>query len=243
MPDKICEFCLEKVKIACSLKASWIESERVVASTIEMCKSYQDIENSNAETIISDLYSQEKLLNELPIGDIFEIDENDLIEELEETEYNEMEPNTKIIKLQSSGKIRESKGRWDSIDPSEITAVKCYLCDNFNFEVTMEEHFEKCHNDFEMKQCTFCDFRTEYPFYMNLHYQVHADDFRICAFCNQKIPRTQFFSHKRSCMPMALRKPKVHTRYKCRYCEKTYSTSSFRNTHEKIHTKEVSFAI
>lgn len=75
---------------------------------------------------------------------------------------------------------------------------------------------------------------------MNLHYQVHEDDFKICPYCGKKfqMESSLFSTHKIRCLR---KRDEVKIIYNCRYCEKEYKDPTSRRDHERIvHTDEVS---
>lgn len=46
LPQKICESCLDRVKIACKLKSECLESQEIIESCVEDTKYFEATENS-----------------------------------------------------------------------------------------------------------------------------------------------------------------------------------------------------
>lgn len=83
-------------------------------------------------------------------------------------------------------------------------------------------------------------FETEYMYFLNLHYQIHQDDFRLCGTCGIKCEsREKYHSHKRGCERKRVPK-EDRIKYNCSECPAVYYTKSSFKVHEMIHTQEVS---
>lgn len=76
---------------------------------------------------------------------------------------------------------------------------------------------------------------------MNLHYQVHLDEFKLCPHCGEKffqISPEEFQYHRRKCNGSFLNRP--IKAYQCDYCEKiVYRRERFLAHIRKEHTFEV----
>lgn len=72
---------------------------------------------------------------------------------------------------------------------------------------------------------------------MNLHYQVHQDNFKVCENCNKKISleNGKYKAHTARCGTTG-----ITTIHECKYCSHTSKRLHDLKVHErKVHTKEV----
>lgn len=131
----------------------------------------------------------------------------------------------------------EHKVHGHKIDLNQARAEKCYLCDVIFTEDSDMEHFRTYHSEIKLTRCNYCMFETEFPFYLNLHYQLHVDDFRLCRNCGRKFEsREKYHSHIRTCHRKRIPKEE-RTKYTCSYCPATYYTKSSFVSHELIHSQ------
>lgn len=220
-PQRICKDCQEKLMIAHQFKQDLLESQELMLKILE-----------------TPLEIQESAVSAQDVIENYEnLEEEEFFEnsgECQEEEQNLEKPDPHDFQIQPS--------RLPRIDQSKVRAEKCYLC-NINFQSTPEEHFQVHHKKIGLTECSICQFETEFPWFLNLHYQLHADDIKLCQNCGSKFEnRQKYYSHVRKCRKRSLREDE-RIRYKCQYCEANYLTKRSLDIHEVKHGKniEVSF--
>lgn len=114
--------------------------------------------------------------------------------------------------------------------------ARCYLCDK-EFEATPKIHFEVNHRQIGKFSCKYdrCSFEIDNLWHLNLHYQVHAEDVKLCNFCGKVFTRGSFLYHKSHCG----REEEERKKFRCRFCPNSYSRNHVLKVHERIHTNEV----
>lgn len=82
-----------------------------------------------------------------------------------------------------------------------------------------------------------CTFEIDYPWHMNLHYQVHLDDFRLCPHCGVqfKLDPDPFQTHKQKCKG---KKPAPLRTFICDYCAMVYHKKGRFVHHIRNHVNE-----
>lgn len=137
-----------------------------------------------------------------------------------------------------SDKSEESKTFEEvNLEPKEKLPARCYLCDK-EFEATPKTHFEVNHSQMGKFSCKFdkCEFEIENSlWHLNLHYQVHAENVKLCNFCGKVFTPRSFTSHRGYCG----REEEERKKFKCKFCPKIYFRSHILKLHERIHTNEV----
>jgi hypothetical protein len=147
LPQQICEICIEKLISAYEFKKNFLETEQTFQETIKDSSDYVIPQTNTPIEIETE--------NEEYMEEILEVSEPESAEEPMEEIDTEIPDDHKT-------------------DPEDLTYIrpkKCYLCD-CNFEEKPEKHFEKFHHEIKLRQCTDCQFSTEFPWFLNLHYQV-----------------------------------------------------------------------
>jgi hypothetical protein len=211
LPTKICRNCLTDLKIAYRLKSKFLESQELMQISLDDVETYR-IPESKIEADFSD-----------DLGKLEPQIEHEIHESIDDE-----------IRVARKGPKRTG-ARF--IDPTTCRPIKCYLCD-CDFETTAEEHFKEKHKLVEPGRCQKCQFESEFPYYLNLHLQIHADDYRICPHCGNKYyTQPSYQSHLNHCKGRV----KVRERLHCRFCSATYWNPHILREHERIHTNEVSF--
>jgi hypothetical protein len=196
MPQNICSDCFEKVKVAYQLKINSLESLNVMRKMMKEKQTFQIPGNSEVLADYTERRDEHpeleenlgilKLKQEMPDPDeeYQEFDETQYSMEKEEPELD-LEPEQSEISQEQPGIPQEQQK--DSKKPENSRKVfsdasmvprKCYLC-NEKFKTTPEEHFSMVHQLIESSRCCKCCFESEFPWFMNLHYQVHEDDYKI----------------------------------------------------------------
>lgn len=201
------------MKIACKLKSECLESQEIMESCVDELKYFESSENTfDAYTFLSQEYEEEELKPETIRPNSYH-DEEDIFRQ-----FQKEQP--------------QKRSRAD--DYANVRPKKCYLCD-VDFTTTAEDHFKENHTLIAQTRCTMCEFETEFPWYLNLHYQIHADDVKLCDFCGKMFKRGSYHSHERYCV----RNKETMERFPCRFCPATYLRAYYRTVHERIHTHEV----
>jgi hypothetical protein len=174
MPQKICSDCFGQVQVANQLKLNSMESMRIMMGMMMENEGYQIPENRDA--LEDYIESDEKIDEDLEMEDTVEIFKEEILEQ-EELEIKE-EPDEPINPPESPDDPPNPEKTRKIFSGPSIIPRKCYLC-NEKFRDTPEEHFSACHQLVENSNCSKCSFETEFPWILNLHYQVHQDDYKI----------------------------------------------------------------
>lgn len=217
MPTKICRNCLESLKVAYRLKRKCLESQELMQISLEDSETYRIPESRFSTEDSSDAEES-----------------RDKSESHVKMKVQEASLPNEEIRVAKKGPKR-SGARF--IDPTTCRPIKCYLCD-CDFETTPEDHFKSKHTLIQSTKCSKCEFETEFPWYLNLHYQIHADDKRLCMYCgNTYSSQPSYQSHLNHCKGRV----KVRQRLSCSFCSASYWNPHILREHERIHTNEVRF--
>jgi hypothetical protein len=230
LPKFICFSCLDEVERTCKLIDNCLESQNVMENCLNEKNLYK-IQTSSETLRDYVAENSPETESEIPGDPIFE-DHFDAEQDLE-SQTNFPTP--------SSG----------------MRPKKCYLCD-CDFKTTPEDHFKEYHKLVEQAQCQKCEYETEFPWFMNLHYQVsflldiysisiiifsiqvHEDNYKICAHCGRRFESHEsanYQAHKTRCSNP---EPKPKKIYNCQYCSSVFQCgSSFKNHVRSRHTLEV----
>lgn len=250
-PQKICKDCVKQVQVACYLKKNCLDSLKIMESiagekslfkipgnseALDVCEFSNFVANERTRVVVTE--DEDFMVEEYLIEDETPA-ENEVLMEIEATADQVVEEE---VEEESTEKERSLKLHAVIADPS-MRPRKCYLCD-VDFEITPEDHFSSAHPliDYSLR-CTKCEFDTDFPWFLNLHYQVHEDVFNLCPFCGKRFELyewAKFSKHKNNCNPVTKeRRQKI---LECEVCGAHFrDQSAFRDHYRKKHTKEVRF--
>lgn len=178
-----------------------------------------------------------------------EVEEENLeiLEELEVIPSGSQE-DVDLSVIEDLADIEDEEPECSSMKPTKITSkittdsaktmrpVKCFLCD-VDFEDSPEAHFELNHKEIKQMKCKLCDFDTFYPWYLNLHYQVHQNATKLCENCGKMVKTTSFFSHVGHCT----RNREGMKKFACSYCPLRYHKPYLLKVHERCHSGETPY--
>lgn len=163
LPQNICKTCLERVQISCKLKSDYEASAKIMDNYLKQAK----VEPAETMTFEAET-----------LDSTVKVEENFVSLNKEQEELPENEPIDQQIESEEEEEWKDQEMEVPEFQDStpKIRPIRCYLCD-CEFDSTPEIHFEISHNKHsgQIMSCTKCEFQIDSYWYLNLHYQVHAD--------------------------------------------------------------------
>jgi hypothetical protein len=208
LPNNICQNCVQRLENSISLKADFLESSKVF-------EEYLVVPGTQKPSELED--TGENLEN-------FDESTNDEKQNFEFMEPLDIKEETVELPLIVSPEKQEKK---------MMRPTRCFLCD-CEFDSTPEIHFELNHKEIRKMNCQSCDFETHYPWFMNLHLEIHKTSEKLCENCGKSIKSTSFSSHVAHCT----RNKEGMKRFICKYCQKAYHKNYLLKVHERSHSGE-----
>lgn len=226
LPQFICHDCVQRVQIAHKLKSDSLATEKLLENYTQTCKSRAEKIQENLNKMQPD--SKNEISDEFDgIGD-FDMDT------FYKTE-DDVEEEEDLDQLMDSKTAEETQSKVCSKLPT-----RCYLCDiTFDSINSPKLHFEISHNQVGKFQCKYekCEFEIDNLYYLNLHYQVHADDIRLCPFCGKSFTPQSYPNHRGYCENDDSGRVLC-----CRYCPRKFAQGYKLKVHEMSHTGQVYYS-